>query len=225
MPDDRREGNGDDSQEFSFPMKKSTVATHVLSEREAIVNYATIATGYNYFVEHQLPGIEQKIDRFNGVIREIREEIQEHNSAMAKVIRDKLSTLARDVARDVMAETRKEIDSERKKLAERASSMSPPTFDPEMTPHGGIRLDQLKWQSILDKIEKQEEEKKLSEAMAKGAQQALDLVEAKSAARIKTLMTVIKILGPAIPIVAVLFAFIAHALRIWEAAGQPAPGK
>ena len=55
------------------------------------------------------------------------------------------------------------------------SSLS--SYNPDLTPAGGIRLDADDWQRVVERIDQQEERARLAEARSAGAKEALELAQ------------------------------------------------
>jgi hypothetical protein len=240
MAEDRHEGDGDkmpkDDRREGYPIPH-LVPTHVLTEREALANYGTIANSYNHFIEYMLPGIEtkvdsikvildSKIDDFTGILRVIRDENRTNVETMRSIIRSGMA----NIAKDVMAETRKQMQRELSSAIASATSNPPKPsavlglgegFDPELTPHGGVRMDSVQLAALQERLDKADRDIELKKAEARGAEMALDTVRDNTDKAKKRFLFWLKIAGGVFPILIVILTFLAHILHVWDAIDIP----
>jgi DNA repair exonuclease SbcCD ATPase subunit len=166
------------------------VAPRVLTEKEALMNYATVAHFYNDFIESKFPDWEERFDRHERAIEALADKQEEMNQKQEKL------NLA---IADLLAV----------RQAAKKEDKSPFTkFDPDLTPHGGIRLDQLQWEAVRVRFEQQEEEKRVTD-------RANAIIKAQSEETRRKLMTVIKVMGILFPILATGLSLLTHFLKVW----------
>lgn len=170
------------------------VAPRVLTEKEALMNYATVAHFYNDFIESKFPEWEERFDRHDRAIEVLSDKQEEMNKKQ-----EKMNLAMSDFLATQKGQSGKTGISTLPALTK---------FDPDLTPHGGIRLDQLQWEAIRVKFEQQEEDKKVTDRANK-------IIKEQSDETKKRLMTVIKIIGIAFPIVVTGLSFLTHILKIW----------
>jgi hypothetical protein len=227
MADDRYGRNGDTMLKDERREKPYLVATHVLSKEEALENYSSIANGYNHFIEHWLPGIEQRVNDFTAIVREIRDENRANHESIKAAVRAGMA----NIAKDVLSETRRQLQAELTAAAIGAPSKNvKPTaplglgegFDPELTPHGGIRIDHIQLAALQERLDRQDRDAELKAAEARGAEMALDTERANAAKFKKRVLFWLKVAGATLPILAVVFSLLVHVLHLWDSVDPPA---
>lgn len=225
MSDERYGRNGDPMLKDERREKPYLVATHVLSKEEALENYSSIANGYNHFIEHWLPGIEQRVNDFTAIVREIRDENRANQDAIRAAVRAGMA----NIAKDVLNETRRQMQAELTAIGSPKSTK--PTaplglgqgFDPELTPHGGIRIDHVQLAALQERLDRQDRAAELKAAEARGAEMALDTERANIKKLKGRILFWLKVASGAIPILAILFSLLAHVLHVWDAVDPPKP--
>ena len=224
MSDDRYQGNGDTMPRDERREKPYLVPAHVLSKEEALENYASIANGYNHFIEHWLPGIEQRVNDFTAIVREIRDENRANQDAIRAAVRAGMA----NIAKDVLNETRRQMQAELTAIGVPPKSTKPTAplglgqgFDPELTPHGGIRIDHVQLAALQERLDRQDRAAELKAAEARGAEMALDMERANIKKLKGRILFWLKVAGGVIPILAILFSLLAHVLHVWDAVDPP----
>lgn len=150
------------------------VVPRVLTERQALQNYATVAQNYNDFIEHRLPKLEERVEAIETLVREF-------------------------------------IDRKPPSFPPaHAQHLGTPRFNPDHTPMGGIRIDPAQWDGILQRFNEIEEAKRIEEAKASGAREALATLEKSATQTRDRLMWWVKFLSILIPLVGIVAGALTH---------------